>query len=98
MPQAMCVWKSCGPRSGERTLGRPTVLYLGRARDAYMGPQSFVVGTRRGGRVAEGLRDSRPSPAAGDDLLAGVEVDGVGAVGVEVAVHRVLPAGEGEPS
>ena len=38
-----------------------------------------------------------PSPATRDDLLAGVEVDGVGAVGVEVAVHRVLPAGEGEP-
>ncbi len=38
-----------------------------------------------------------PSPATRDHLLAGVEVDGVGAVGVEVAVHRVLPAGEGEP-
>src|SRR6187455_1181369 len=42
-------------------------------------------------------RGGATSPAAGDDLLAGVEVDGVGAVGVQVAVDRVLPAGEGEP-
>ena len=50
-------------------------------------PSSYEV---RPGALAGG------EPAARDGLLAGVELDGVGAVGVQVAEEAVLPAGERE--
>src|SRR6188472_469014 len=65
-------------------------------------PRSAIPGPSaergRGLNVRPAFGPPRSSlPAAGDDLLAGVELDRVVAVGVEVAVHRVLPAREREP-
>src|SRR2546428_654787 len=75
-----------------------------RSRSAAGGPGART--RRRHGRgcrpaVAPRVRPESPrspsAPSGGDDLLARVELDGVAPVGVQVALHRVLPAGEREP-
>src|SRR3954467_14648937 len=43
------------------------------------------------------MRSGFARDALGDDLLAREELHGIRAVGVQVAVDRVLPAGEREP-
>src|SRR5690606_12107225 len=79
-------WKTSKRRTTSRHRGR-------RAGRARAGAPAHVAG----GRAAWARPPpARSQPAGGDHLAVGVEVDGVFAVGVEVAVKGIAPAGKGE--